>query len=204
MRVPALVISPYARRGYISGQLYEHASILKFIERRFGLSTLASVNHQFDHATPGANNDAANGHPSGPPFPPRDGHASLGDLFEAFDSRGTLTTIHRCPPCNATANLPVKGARREPAWRLRQLTPPVLFLRTALPFSSRHAQPRLLSGTIPHSWGGGRFIRFQLSSYAKHAKKRQASRQCTQRFRRYGLFRCVDWIDIHLCIPSSY
>ena len=84
-RVPTLVVSPYARRGYISGHLYEHASILKFIERRFGLPTLASVNHQFDHATPGANNDAANGHPTGPAFPPRDGHARLGDFFEAFD-----------------------------------------------------------------------------------------------------------------------
>jgi len=37
---------------YVSGQLYEHSSILKFIERRFGLPTLASVNHQFDILTP--------------------------------------------------------------------------------------------------------------------------------------------------------
>jgi phospholipase C len=84
-RVPTFVISPYARRGYISGQLYEHSSILKFIERRFGLPTLASVNHQFDHATPGANNDAANGQPTGPAFAPRDGYAQLGDFYEAFD-----------------------------------------------------------------------------------------------------------------------
>ncbi len=40
-RVPMLIISPYARRGYVSGQLYEHSSILKFIERRFGLPSLA-------------------------------------------------------------------------------------------------------------------------------------------------------------------
>jgi phospholipase C len=85
IRVPTLVVSPYARRGYLSGQLYEHASVLKFIERRFGLSTLASVNHQFDHATPGENNDAANGRPTGPAFPPRDGYAQLGDFYEAFD-----------------------------------------------------------------------------------------------------------------------
>lgn len=85
MRVPTLLISPYARRGYISNQLYEHASILKFIERRFGLPSLASVNHRFDHATPGADNDAANGHSTGPAFPPRDGFALLGDYYEAFD-----------------------------------------------------------------------------------------------------------------------
>jgi phospholipase C len=86
MRVPMVVVSPYAKRGYISGQLYEHASMLKFIERRFGLPTLASVNHQFDSSTPGgSNNDAANGASSGPPAPPRDGLKQLGDFYEAFD-----------------------------------------------------------------------------------------------------------------------
>jgi len=84
-RVPTLVISPWARRGYISGQLYEHSSILKFIERRFGLPTLASSNHQFDSSTPGKNNDAANGAATGPAAPPRDGLAQLGDFYEAFD-----------------------------------------------------------------------------------------------------------------------
>lgn len=84
-RVPTLVISPYARRGYVSSQLYEHASILKFIERRFGLPTLASVNHQFDNSTPGSNNDAANGSARGPAAPPRDGIQKLGDFYEAFD-----------------------------------------------------------------------------------------------------------------------
>jgi len=84
MRVPALVISPWAKRGYISGQLYEHNSILKFIERRFGLPSLASVNHHFDTSTPAFNNDAARGN-AGPPAPPRDGLAQLGDFYEVFD-----------------------------------------------------------------------------------------------------------------------
>ena len=84
-RVPTLVVSPYAKRGYLSGQLYEHASILKFIERRFNLPTLASVNHQFDTSTPGSNNDAANGAATGPAAPPRDGNQRLGDFYEAFD-----------------------------------------------------------------------------------------------------------------------
>jgi phospholipase C len=69
----------------VSGQLYEHSSILKFIERRFGLPTLASVNHQFDTSTPGANNDAANGQPIGPPAPPRDGLSRIGDFFEVLN-----------------------------------------------------------------------------------------------------------------------
>jgi phospholipase C len=87
MRVPMIVVSPYARRGYISGRVYEHASILKFIERRFGLPALASVNHQFDKSTPGSNNDAANGAASGPPAPPRDGLKQIGDFLEVFDFR---------------------------------------------------------------------------------------------------------------------
>ncbi len=84
-RVPMLVVSPWARRGYVSGQLYEHSSVLKFIERRFGLPSLASVNHQFDTSTPGTNNDAANGKPRGPAAPPRDGLARIGDFYEVFD-----------------------------------------------------------------------------------------------------------------------
>jgi phospholipase C len=85
MRVPMLVISPYAKRGYVSGQLYEHSSILKFIERRFKLPSLASINHQFDTSTPGANNDAANGNSIGPAEPPRDGLKQIGDFYEVFD-----------------------------------------------------------------------------------------------------------------------
>ena len=85
IRVPTLVVSPWARRNYIASHLYEHASILKFIERLFGLPTLASINHQFDHATPGSNNDAAHGGAHGPAAPPRDRLPQLGDLFEVFD-----------------------------------------------------------------------------------------------------------------------
>jgi phospholipase C len=84
-RVPTLVVSPWVRRGHVSGQLYEHSSILKFIERRFGLPTLASINHQFDVQTPAKNNDAANGKAFGPPSPPRDGISQLGDFYEIFD-----------------------------------------------------------------------------------------------------------------------
>jgi len=39
-RVPTLVISPYARRGFIDHTLYDTTSILKFIEWRFGLLPL--------------------------------------------------------------------------------------------------------------------------------------------------------------------
>lgn len=85
MRVPTFVISPWVKRGYISGQLYEHNSLLKFIERRFGLPSLASINHLFDTSTPADGNDAAQDKSYGPPAPPRDGLKQLGDFYEVFD-----------------------------------------------------------------------------------------------------------------------
>jgi phospholipase C len=41
MRVPLVIISPYAKKGWVSHVHYEHGSILKFIEDRFGLARLA-------------------------------------------------------------------------------------------------------------------------------------------------------------------
>jgi hypothetical protein len=41
-RVPLLVISPFAKPGYISHTQFEFSSILAFIEERFGLPTLAA------------------------------------------------------------------------------------------------------------------------------------------------------------------
>jgi phospholipase C len=43
MRVPVLVVSPYARRGYVSHTQYEYGSILKFIEQAFNLPSLHST-----------------------------------------------------------------------------------------------------------------------------------------------------------------
>src|SRR5881296_3691175 len=39
-RVPTLIVSPYAKRGVVAHGLYDHASILKLIEWRFGLEPL--------------------------------------------------------------------------------------------------------------------------------------------------------------------
>ncbi len=40
-RLPLLVISPYAKKGYVSHVHYEHGSILRFVEDIFGLGRLA-------------------------------------------------------------------------------------------------------------------------------------------------------------------
>jgi phospholipase C len=41
-RVPFIIISPYAKPGYISSTQYEASSILKFVEERFGLPPLTN------------------------------------------------------------------------------------------------------------------------------------------------------------------
>jgi phospholipase C len=40
MRLPLLIISPYAKTGYVSHTHYEHGSILKFVENTFGLARM--------------------------------------------------------------------------------------------------------------------------------------------------------------------
>jgi phospholipase C len=42
MRVPLLVISPYAKNGYVSHVPYELASILRFVEDRYDLPALSA------------------------------------------------------------------------------------------------------------------------------------------------------------------
>lgn len=42
-RIPAIVISPYARRGYVDHGYYDTTSVLKFITRRFDLAPLPGV-----------------------------------------------------------------------------------------------------------------------------------------------------------------
>jgi phospholipase C len=86
IRIPTWVISPFAKKSHLEPTIYEHTSILKFLEAVFELPTLASVNHRFDTSTPGGpNNQASNGQTLGPPAPPRDGLDTIGDLLECFE-----------------------------------------------------------------------------------------------------------------------
>lgn len=48
MRVPLLVISPYAKKGYVSHVHHEFGSILKFIEETFGLGSLDTTDARSD------------------------------------------------------------------------------------------------------------------------------------------------------------
>src|SRR4029078_5863858 len=90
IRVPTWVISPHVKPGHLETTGFEHASILKLIERTFDLPTLASVNHMFDQRTPGGpNNEAANGAAHGPRAPARDGGPLSREMRECFRSRGS-------------------------------------------------------------------------------------------------------------------
>jgi phospholipase C len=92
IRVPMLVISPFAKPGHVDTTFLDHTSQLKFIEAVFGLPTLASMNHSFDKSTPTTNNST-----NGAPFPPRDGNAALGDMTTCF-------TFSATPSFSLTAN----------------------------------------------------------------------------------------------------
>jgi phospholipase C len=48
IRVPLLVISPYAKHGYVSHTTYESASIVKFIEQVYDLAPLAAADRRAD------------------------------------------------------------------------------------------------------------------------------------------------------------
>ena len=48
-RVPLLVISPYAKRGYVSHQQHEFGSLLKFVEQTFGLGSLKTTDVRSDN-----------------------------------------------------------------------------------------------------------------------------------------------------------
>jgi phospholipase C len=41
-RVPLIVVSPYAKRGYVSHVVTDHTSVLRFIEARFGLPAMTA------------------------------------------------------------------------------------------------------------------------------------------------------------------
>jgi phospholipase C len=59
VRVPMIVVSPYAKRAYAGHEVYDHTSVTRFIEARFGLPALSArdANAQppmdlFDFTTP--------------------------------------------------------------------------------------------------------------------------------------------------------
>jgi phospholipase C len=73
-RVPLLAISPYSKRGEVVHTYYDHVSILKFIERNWGLQPLTHRSRD-NLPNPTATDDN--------PYVPTNGPA-IGDLMEMF------------------------------------------------------------------------------------------------------------------------
>jgi phospholipase C len=60
IRVPCLIISPYARRGYVSHTVYEFGSILKFIEETFKLPALGPASEGYTDSRANSVEDSFN------------------------------------------------------------------------------------------------------------------------------------------------
>jgi phospholipase C len=74
-RIPLLVVSPLAKRGYISHEYADHVSIVKFIERNWNLPTI--TNRSRDNF-PNPVAEASN------PYVPQNSPA-ISDLFDFFE-----------------------------------------------------------------------------------------------------------------------
>jgi len=84
-RIPAIVISPFGRAHVISHEYAEHSSVIKFIDKLYGLTPLADLPDEANARTLGQSlfgqSDLG---------PADDKVAEIGDLFSAFDN-GRLT-----------------------------------------------------------------------------------------------------------------
>jgi phospholipase C len=74
-RIPLIVVSPFTKAGHISHEYSDHVSILKFIERNWGLKP---VTYRSRDNFPNPIVEASN------PYVPVNNPA-IGDLFDLFD-----------------------------------------------------------------------------------------------------------------------
>jgi len=99
-RVPMIVVSPYARRGFVDHTYTDHVSILKFIEANWGLSPLTSYSEDnLPNPAPGV-------------YVPAN-RPAIGGLMTEFDFGGPhFGTVHlgaRAEPSGSMT--PVVGSR---------------------------------------------------------------------------------------------
>jgi phospholipase C len=111
-RIPAILISPFAAAHVVSHVYSEHNSVIKFIDRLFGLVPLADLPDEVRGRRAGAANAslAAPGGARQRDLGPADDLVPMGDLSEAFDAdrlRGTA-------PVLSAAYATITGVRRLP------------------------------------------------------------------------------------------
>ncbi len=114
-RIPTIVISPYARTGYISHRYSEHGSVIKFIDELFGLTPLASLPDEVAGRAAGL----ATLHQ--PDLAPSDDPLNdVGDLTEAFDYailegiKPLLPASKALIPANVVSTLPHSVGQSSP------------------------------------------------------------------------------------------
>lgn len=73
-RIPLIAVSPWARQGHVEHTYYDHVSLLKFIERNWGLKPLSNRSRD----------NLPNPTASADPYVPSN-RPALGDLVELFD-----------------------------------------------------------------------------------------------------------------------
>ncbi|MGJ0505732.1 MAG: alkaline phosphatase family protein [Methylocystis sp.] len=78
-RIPFIVASPFARKGYVDHTYSDHVSMLKFIERNWRLPKISSLSRD-NLPNPVADDEA--------PYQPRNAPA-IGDLMTLFDFSGS-------------------------------------------------------------------------------------------------------------------
>jgi phospholipase C len=91
-RVPMLVVSPWSKGGWVNSQLFDHTSVIRFIEQRFGRNNPAL---QEPNITPWR-------------------RAVCGDLTSAFDFRNPNASIVKLPD---TATFMPPDAQRHPDYK---------------------------------------------------------------------------------------
>jgi len=96
-RIPMIVVSPYAREGFVDHTYTDHVSILKFIEANWGLKPLTSYSEDnLPNATPGV-------------YVPRN-RPAIGNLMTMFDFRHPHFGTIRLPASRAPARIPAAPA----------------------------------------------------------------------------------------------
>ncbi len=110
-RIPAIVISPYAGVHRISHKYSEHSSVIKFIDKLFGLVPLERLPDERRASALGASELGQ------PNLTPVDDEPYIGDLTEAFDNARLTGQVPPLPasyamiPANAVKSLPHYGGQ---------------------------------------------------------------------------------------------
>ena len=106
-RIPAILISPYAKAGKISHEYSEHGSVIKFINELFGLVPLASLPDErrgFELGKKTLGQDHL-----GPSDGPDNG---IGDMTEAFDEE--ILRGRKLPIPSSAATIPASEIKKLP------------------------------------------------------------------------------------------